>query len=84
MALFREDYDENEGNISSARASQRAVLNFEIYLRLEEDLTLMNNNDDRFKQELEHIHNKMLFDSFNEALDSLRPYDLKGKPLSLQ
>ena len=46
---------ENEGNfendavLSSARQCQRAALNFETYLRLEEDLTLRNNNSDRFK-----------------------------------
>ena len=28
--------------------------------------------------EYEHIHNKAIFDSFNEALDEMRPFGLKG------
>lgn len=31
-------------------------------------------------KELEHIHNKVIFDAFNEALDSFRLFGLKGKP----
>ena len=31
--------------------------------------------------EMEKCHIKMIFDSFNEALDSMRPFKLKGKPL---
>jgi len=34
------------------------------------------------KCEWENIHNKAIFDSVNEALDGLRPYGLKGPPLS--
>lgn len=30
--------------------------------------------------ELEHIHNKMIFDCLNEVLDSHRPYGLVGEP----
>ena len=29
---------------------------------------------------MQQIHNKAIFDSFNEALDILRPYGLKGRP----
>ena len=79
MAVFHEGSTENDGVLSSARLSQRTALNFEIYLRLEEDLTLRGNSCDKFKQELEHIHNKMLFDAYNEAIDYLRPFDLKGR-----
>lgn len=86
MALFHEGYDDTNAVLSSARQCQRAALNFETYLRLEEDLTLRSSSNDRFKQELEHIHNKMLFDAFNEAMDHQRPFNLKGKlpPLSIQ
>ena len=31
--------------------------------------------------ELERIHNKAIFDAFNEALDYYRPYGIKGRPL---
>ena len=34
-----------------------------------------------FVAELENIHNKVIFDAVNEALDGLRPYGLKGPPL---
>ena len=33
------------------------------------------------KWEWENIHNKVIFDAVNEALDGLRPYGLKGPPL---
>lgn len=33
------------------------------------------------KCEWENIHNKVIFDAVNEALDGLRPYGLKGPPL---
>ena len=32
-------------------------------------------------QEWENIHNKVLFDAVNEALDNYRPYGLRGPPL---
>lgn len=31
-------------------------------------------------KDITHIHNKVIFDAFNEALDSNRIYGLKGKP----
>jgi len=31
--------------------------------------------------EWENIHNKVLFDVINEALDNFRPYGLRGPPL---
>jgi len=33
------------------------------------------------KCEWENIHNKVVFDAINEALDGCRPYGLKGPPL---
>ena len=33
------------------------------------------------KCEWENIHNKVIFDAINEALDGYRPYGLKGPPL---
>ena len=30
---------------------------------------------------MERIHNKAIFDAFNEALDYHRPFGIKGKPL---
>lgn len=82
LGIFHEGFDENDGTLSSSRSWQKTILSFEVYLKLEEELTLRQEDQDRFKQELEHIHNKMLFDSFNEALDALRPFDLKGMQIS--
>lgn len=31
--------------------------------------------------ELEHIHNKVIFDALNESLDYYRPYGVNGLPL---
>ena len=31
--------------------------------------------------ELEHIHNKVIFDAFNESLDEKRPFGIKGYSL---
>jgi hypothetical protein len=36
---------------------------------------------DDFICELDRIHNKAIFDSFNEALDYYRPFGIKGRPL---
>ena len=33
-----------------------------------------------FLKELEHIHNKVIFDAFNEALDNQRIFGLLGRP----
>ena len=34
--------------------------------------------------EADHIHNKSIFDSVNEALKRQRPYGLKGEPMPWQ
>lgn len=31
--------------------------------------------------EWENIHNKVIFDGINEALDNFRPYGLRGPPM---
>lgn len=31
--------------------------------------------------EWENIHNKVIFDAINEALDNYRPYGLRGPPM---
>ena len=36
---------------------------------------LLNTDEDLFT-ELEHVHNKLIFDALNEALDYSRPYGL--------
>ena len=41
----------------------------------------MNKDMLNLKCEWENIHNKVVFDAVNEALDGYRPYGLKGPPL---
>jgi hypothetical protein len=36
---------------------------------------------DSLLAEWENIHNKVIFDAINEALDGFRPYGLKGPPM---
>lgn len=38
-------------------------------------------NTESFIAEMENIHNKVIFDAVNEALDGFRPYGLRGPPL---
>eukprot|EP00357_Protocruzia_adherens_P016823 CAMPEP_0115019460 /NCGR_PEP_ID=MMETSP0216-20121206/29461_1 /TAXON_ID=223996 /ORGANISM="Protocruzia adherens, Strain Boccale" /LENGTH=707 /DNA_ID=CAMNT_0002390943 /DNA_START=14 /DNA_END=2137 /DNA_ORIENTATION=+ len=62
------------------------ILNVELYLTIEQDRTSCFKEEDMDQEtaalltEAEHIHNKVLFDSFNLALESLRPYGRKGVP----
>ena len=37
------------------------------------------NPQDEFALEAEHIHNKLLFDGLNDALDFYRPYGINGQ-----
>lgn len=80
FAVFHEGLDDNGGYLSTARVNQRLIVSYDTYMKLEDELSVSREHDDQFRQGIEHIHNKMLFDSFNEALDSLRPYGLKGCP----
>jgi len=41
----------------------------------------ISSEDDSIMAEWENIHNKVIFDSFNEILDNYRPYGIKGPPL---
>lgn len=52
----------------------------EIFNSLEEEIAVGRENQDQYRQEVERVHNRMLFDSFNEALDNFRPFGLKGSP----
>ena len=39
----------------------------------------MENNEET--KELQHLHNKMIFDCMNDALEYFRPFDIRGRPL---
>jgi hypothetical protein len=76
---------------------QQSVLPVNLYLQIEknkgeiileeiseykEKKYLISEPDSRnILAEWENIHNKVLFDAINEALDNFRPYGLKGPPL---
>jgi hypothetical protein len=51
---------------------------FAIRERRHEENSLGRNE---FIAELERIHNKAVFDAFNESLDYYRPFGIKGRPL---
>ncbi len=39
------------------------------------------NDNKSMMAEWENIHNKVIFDAINEALDNFRPYGLRGPPM---
>ncbi|OMJ92807.1 hypothetical protein SteCoe_4348 [Stentor coeruleus] len=66
------------------------ILNLNTYLHIEsireefrEDYLSLNilPHIKKYLTEAEHIHNKLIFDSANEALQKYRPYGLKGYPM---
>jgi len=73
------DYIQSESSIEISTGFQQAILDVNLYLQIENQISENEEKNDVAAQ-LEHIHNKMLFDSFNETLDSFRPYGLKGQP----
>jgi hypothetical protein len=80
FATFHEGDEDGAGQMITARTNQRLIVSYEVYMKLEDALAVSRDHEDQFRQGVEHIHNKMLFDSFNEALDNLRPFGLKGCP----
>lgn len=80
LAVFHEGYDEANGFLSSARVLQRLIIPIELFHNLEEEISVGREVQDGYKQDIERVHNRMLFDSYNEALDNFRPYGLKGSP----
>ncbi|EGR30855.1 IQ calmodulin-binding motif family protein, putative [Ichthyophthirius multifiliis] len=60
---------------------QKTVISEEIFLNFNEIFNKDNNLLSQELIELEKFHMKMTFDCFNEALDSMRPFGLRGKPL---
>ena len=47
----------------------------------EEDVELEDPENKSILAEWENIHNKVIFDAINEALDNYRPYGLRGPPM---
>jgi len=44
----------------------------------------MNGTDtiNDYTKDIQHLHNKLLFDTMNEALEYFRPFDYRGRPLA--
>ena len=65
---------------------QPPVLPVELYLQVEKTAHFNQTQHSppgqvSFSVEVQNIHNKAIFDAFNEALDGLRPYGLRGPPV---
>ena len=79
---------------SYARINYEQVLDIEIYFDFEDHLVVRFLPDTQAQEdspaldpqqiEMEHIHNKLLFDCLNESLDCFRVYGQKGMPLPLK
>eukprot|EP01017_Pseudomicrothorax_dubius_P007088 TRINITY_DN12144_c0_g1_i1.p1 TRINITY_DN12144_c0_g1~~TRINITY_DN12144_c0_g1_i1.p1 ORF type:complete len:930 (+),score=284.11 TRINITY_DN12144_c0_g1_i1:422-3211(+) len=68
-------------SLDSSQIQAPPVLGIELFLALEDELARRRgNNLPEEVLELEHIHNKLIFDALNEILDEFRPFGLKGKP----
>ena len=80
LASFHEGFDENGSLLNTGRTSERLIISRHTFTKLEEEMAVSRDNEDKFRKGMEHIHNRMLFESFNEALDSMRPFGLKGSP----
>jgi len=90
LRLFHSETDDENEDSSYAKISYEQVMDIEIYFDFEERLMEAEGADGHgemseiFQLEIEHIHNKLLFDCLNEALDSFRIFGLKGQPLALR
>lgn len=74
----------DDGTIEGGFQHQ-AVLGLECFAMRERKLEELHRDQPKvlteFIVELERIHNKAIFDAFNEALDYYRPFGIKGRPL---
>jgi hypothetical protein len=48
---------------------------------LSDGVEFEENDNKSMMAEWENIHNKVIFDAINEALDNFRPYGLRGTPM---
>ncbi|CAD8059117.1 unnamed protein product [Paramecium primaurelia] len=74
--------DSAESDFDSNGAQHQIILSVELFGKFERFLMEQRiiNHQNKLLIELEHIHNKAIFDSLNEALDYFRPYGLNGQP----
>ncbi|CAD8068678.1 unnamed protein product [Paramecium sonneborni] len=74
--------DSTDSEFDSNGTSHQIILNVELFGKFERFLMEQRiiNHQNKLIIELEHIHNKAIFDSLNEALNQFRPYGLNGQP----
>ena len=81
---FTDDMVLDDGSIEGGFQHQ-AVLGLECFAMRERKIEESNLDKPKlineFIMELERIHNKAIFDAFNESLDYYRPFGIKGRPL---
>lgn len=65
------DIEKNKANVKKENLTEYKKQFFEI----------TEPESESVQAEWENIHNKVLFDAVNEALDNYRPYGLRGPPL---
>jgi hypothetical protein len=59
---------------SSGSSLEESVLSLEVFVKLEERFF----HEGKKLNEIEQIHNKLVFDSVNEILDTFRPFETSG------
>ncbi|CAG9311203.1 unnamed protein product [Blepharisma stoltei] len=74
LAMLRES-----NYIDHALMNPEQLLPIDLYMQLEEEK--QDDDSDNAKILAQQIHNKMIFDAVNEALNRLRPHGRKGSPL---
>ncbi|CAD8064646.1 unnamed protein product [Paramecium primaurelia] len=74
--------DSAESDFDSNGNQHQIILSVELFGKFERYLMEQRiiNHQNKLIIELEHIHNKAIFDSLTEALDYFRPYGLIGQP----
>ncbi len=92
LRLFHAVGDDENMDSSYAKINYEQVLDIDIYFDFEDHIMVASGEQaqeetqelDNFQTEMEHIHNKLLFDCLNEALDSFRVFGMKGMPLPIK
>ncbi|EGR30098.1 IQ calmodulin-binding motif family protein, putative [Ichthyophthirius multifiliis] len=79
---FCESSKDQIDNLEDSILQISPILNSSLFIELEQRNSLLvdNQNKDDFVKQIERIHNKAIFEAFNEALDYQRVYGLRGKP----
>ncbi|KRX07982.1 Protein kinase-like domain [Pseudocohnilembus persalinus] len=78
---FIEEQNDEENEEEEEYTTLPFILSEDLFIKFEQ--SIIGNGESEKEQiikEFEHIHNKSIFDSFNEALNTFRPYYMMGGP----